>query len=275
MASVTRRVSPQAFLRMKASGDRIAVLTGYDASDARLLDGAGIDVILVGDSIGNVRLGYPDTTYVTMKDMLKAVKSVASTKPKALVVADMPIHSFDNNRLAIASANSFIHAGADAVKLEGGVGAAPAIRAVVASSVPVMGHIGLTPQTDRKPIVEGRDDAEAIGLLADAKALEDAGAFSMVVELTDAQVGRRITESVSVPTIGIGAGPHMDGQVLVLDDLLGWTDFSRFPSGRPPRFLGDFWDRTDPDATVRQYIRKVRDGTYPSDSESYHVYEKR
>ncbi|HHQ45064.1 MAG TPA: 3-methyl-2-oxobutanoate hydroxymethyltransferase, partial [Candidatus Altiarchaeales archaeon] len=128
-----------------------------------------------------------------------------------------------------------------------------------------------TPQTDLKHVVEGKSRGELERLLADARALEEAGVFSIVVELADMNVTKKITETVSVPTIGIGAGPHADGQVLVLDDLVGWTDFSKFPKGRPPKFLGSGWDRSSPNACVKQYIKKVRDGSFPSEAESYSV----
>ena len=247
------RLSAADIRRMKPKSAKIAVLTGYNERDAMLLDSNGVGIILVGDSIGNVRLGYPDTTYVTMKDMLKAVGEVASAKPNALIVADMPIRSFDEPQSAIANARLFILAGADAVKLEGGLEKAAVVESLVKSGIQVMGHIGHTPQTDRRHTVEGKDERECQGLLEDAKALEAAGAFSIVVELADLNAAKRITASVSVPTIGIGAGPHTDGQVLVLDDLLGWTDFSKFPNSRPPKFLGSFWDRSSPENAVRQY----------------------
>ncbi|MFH0863422.1 MAG: 3-methyl-2-oxobutanoate hydroxymethyltransferase [Candidatus Altiarchaeota archaeon] len=260
---------------IKAMETKIAVLTGYDAEDARLLDSLGIDIILVGDSVGNVRLGYPDTTYVTLDDMVDATAEVASARPNALIVADMPIHTYDRAQDALEHAGVLIRAGAQAVKLEGGREVASIVEAVISSGVPVMGHIGHTPQTDMTHAIEGRDESEAERLISDARALDKAGVFAIVIELTDAEVAARVTESVSVPTIGIGAGPRTDGQVLVLDDLLGWTDFSKFPNGRPPKFLGDFWDRESPEHSVSQYIKKVRDGSYPSEKESYHVFGKR
>jgi 3-methyl-2-oxobutanoate hydroxymethyltransferase len=268
------RKKPEDLVRMKARGERIAVLTGYDANDATLLDNSRIDVILVGDSIGNVRLGYPDTTYVTMDDMIKAVTSVAEARQSALVIADMPIHSYGTAKQGIGNAKRLIACKADAVKIEGGVEVKEIVKAIVTSKIPVMGHIAHTPQTDKKHVVEGRNEDEAKNLLEDAIALEMAGAFSIVIELADSSVAKRITEALSIPTIGIGAGPHTDGQVLVLDDLLGWTDFSKFPQGRPPKFLGVGWDRRNPESTVKEYIQKVKAKAYPTELESYQVYNK-
>jgi len=265
------RVTFDGLRAMKRRGERIAVLTGYDTEDATLLDAAGIDIILIGDSVGNVRLGYPDTTHVTMDDMAAATSSVASAEPSAMVVVDMPIHSYETPETALANANQLISLGADAVKLEGGTEVAGIVRKLTQAGLEVMGHIAHTPQTDRRHVIEGRTKSEAEGLLCDAKSLEETGVFSVVIELADSQVAGRITDAVSVPTIGIGAGPHTDGQVLVLDDLVGWTDFSKFRNGKAPTFLGSGWDRRSPEATVKQFIRKVKDGTYPSEKESYNV----
>jgi 3-methyl-2-oxobutanoate hydroxymethyltransferase len=260
------------FAAMKRRGEKITVLTGYDGKDAALLDSAGIDAILVGDSIGNVRLGYQDTTWVTMDDMVRATTSVSCSEPSAMVVVDMPIHSYETPESALINADRLLSAGADAVKLEGGTQSAKVVEELTRSGTQVMGHIAYTPQTDLKPRVEGRNEDEARRLLDDAIALQKSGVFAIVIELADSEVAKRITEAIAAPTIGIGAGPYTDGQVLVLDDLLGWTDFSRFPHGLPPHFLGTDWDRSNPESTVRQYIKKVRDGTYPSEKESYRVF---
>ena len=153
--------------------------------------------------------------------------------------------------------------------------AAMVVAALIKAGIAVMGHIGHTPQTDKAHTIRGRSEEEVRILLEDAKALEKAGVFSIVIELADATVAGRITDSVTVPTIGIGAGPRTDGQVLVLDDLLGWTDFSKFPNSKPPKFVGDFWDRESPENTVREYIKKVKDDTFPGVRESYDVYGKK
>ncbi|MBD3387934.1 MAG: 3-methyl-2-oxobutanoate hydroxymethyltransferase [Candidatus Altiarchaeales archaeon] len=257
---------------MKAGGERIAVITGYDSRDRELLDSAGVDVILVGDSIGNVRLGYPDTTHVTLEDMMKAAADVTSEKANALVVVDMPIHTYDTFEDAVKNAKRLVDAGGEAVKLEGGSEVADMVKAIVDSGVDVMGHIAHTPQTEKKHRIKGRDEEDAGKLIGDARALEEAGAFAIVIELADPEVAGRVTESVGVPTIGIGAGPRTDGQVLVLDDLVGWTDFSRFPGGRKPRFIGE-WDTSSPEKAVGDFINKVKERAFPSEMECYSVYK--
>jgi len=254
---------------MKRAGMKIAVLTSYQEADARLVDRAGVDVILVGDSGGTVLLGYPDTTHVKMDDMLWMTSSVAKAKTRAMVVGDMPLHSYDTPEYAIKNAKKFKEAGADVVKLEGGVEKKEIVKAIVAAGIPVMGHIAHTPQTDIKHLIEGKTAAEEEMLLADAKALEEAGVFAIVIELADTTVAQNITKAVKVPTIGIGAGPYTDGQVLVLDDLIGLTDPSKFPSGRLPKFVGE-WPK-DPALAVRQFIEKVRKGRFPGPNESYSV----
>lgn len=257
---------------MKRTGGKITMLTSYQTEDARLVDKAGVDVILVGDSGGMVLLGYPDTTFVTMDDMLWMTKSVVKASPRALVVGDMPIHSYDTPDSGVKNAKKFIEAGADVVKLEGGVEMKGIVRAIVTAGIPVMGHIAHTPQTDKVHKIEGRTPAEEGKLLADAKALADAGVFAMVIELADKTVSQKITKSIKVPTIGIGAGPHTDGQVLVLDDLIGLTDPSKFPSKKLPKFVGE-WPE-DPLQAVNQFIEKVRKGTFPGAGESYNVMQR-
>lgn len=262
-------ISVSDLAEMKRAGRKITVLTAYQTEDALLVDRAGVDVILVGDSGGMALLGYADTTHVTLDDMLWMTRSVANANTRALVVGDMPIHSYDTPDTAVENARKFIKAGADVVKLEGGVEKKDIVKAIVSAGIPVMGHIAHTPQTDRRHVIEGKTLAEEGKLLADAKALEEAGVFAIVIELADAAVSKKITESVRIPTIGIGAGPHTDGQVLVLDDLLGLTDPAKFPSGRLPKFVGE-WPK-DPASAVKQYIEKVRSGAFPGPSESYSV----
>jgi 3-methyl-2-oxobutanoate hydroxymethyltransferase len=246
-------------------------LTGYDGKDAVLLDECGVDIILVGDSLGNVRLGFQDTKSVTMEHMALAVNDVASARPKAKIVADLPLGSYDNRVDGLSNALRLLSCGADAVKLEGGRAVADTVSHITDAGADVMGHIGHTPQTDVGHRIRGKTESEALGLIDDAVSLEDAGAFALVLELVDADVAGRVTDAVGIPTIGIGAGAHVGGQVLVLDDLLGWTDFSGFPRGQPT-FIGGGWDRSSPENAVRDYVRRVKEGSFPSDDECYRVY---
>ncbi len=203
---------------------KIAALTAYDYPFTRLLDEAGIPLILVGDSLGMVVLGYPDTTQVTMADMEHHTRAAARAQPRALLAADLPIHSYRTPEEAVANARRLLAAGAEAVKAEGGVAIAPQVRAIVAAGIPFLGHIGMLPQhvvEEGGYHVKGREVAEREALLADARALAEAGAFAMVLELVAAPVTRAITTAVPVPTIGIGAGPDCDGQILVSNDLVG------------------------------------------------------
>ena len=204
---------------MKQRGEKIAALTSYDFFTTKLLDEAGIPLILVGDSLGMVVLGYENTRSVTMEDMLHHVRAVARAKPAAVVVADMPYRTYETDEQAVANARRFAEAGADAVKLEGAV--VPQIRAVVAAGIPVLGHIGLLPQSAAQYKMEGRTPESAARLVRDAQAVEAAGAFAMVVECVVPEVAGQITRAVRIPTIGIGSGPDCDGQILVVHDLLG------------------------------------------------------
>ena len=209
---------------MKTHGEKIAMLTAYDYPTARLLDESGVDILLVGDSLGMVVLGYPDTTFVTMEEMLHHVRAVARAGTKAPVLADLPIGTGDTPELAVANARRLIDAGATAVKIEGGASHAPQVAALVAAGIPAMAHIGMMPQRVRIEggyRVKGKTPEDAARLLADARAAEQAGAFGLLLELVQADTARLISESVAIPTIGIGAGPHCDGQVLVTPDLIG------------------------------------------------------
>ena len=209
---------------MKERREKIAVLTAYDYPTARLLDEGGIDVILVGDSVGMVVLGYPDTTLVTMEEMLHHTRAAARGVQRALILADLPIASYDTPEQAVANSRRLLAAGAHAVKLEGGASHEPQIRALAAAGIAVMAHIGMQPQRVRIEggyRVKGKTPEEAERLLADAAAVQDAGAFGLLLELVKSDVAARITASVAIPTIGIGAGPECDGQVLVLHDLIG------------------------------------------------------
>lgn len=215
---------------MKARGEKLAALTAYDFPMTRLLDEAGIPLILVGDSLGMVVLGYPDTTHVTMTEMEHHVRAAARAKPRALLAADMPFHSYDTVADAVANAKRLAAAGAEAVKAEGGLDILEQVRAIVTSGIPFLGHLGMLPQhvlEEGGYHVKGKTEPEHQRLLADANALAKAGAFAVVLELITPRVARELTQQIPIPTIGIGAGPDCDGQILVTPDLLGmlpWFD---------------------------------------------------
>ena len=215
---------------MKARGAKFAALTAYDFPMTRLLDEAGIPLILVGDSLGMVVLGYPDTTHVTMTEMEHHVRAAARAKPLALLAADMPYQSYNTVADALANAKRLAAAGAEAVKAEGGLDILEQVRAIVASGIPFLGHLGMLPQhvlEEGGYHVKGKTEPEHQRLLADADALAKAGAFAVVLELVTPQVAKELTRQIPIPTIGIGAGPDCDGQILVTPDLLGmlpWYD---------------------------------------------------
>jgi 3-methyl-2-oxobutanoate hydroxymethyltransferase len=213
------------FRARKRCGERLAVLTAYDYPTARLLDENGIDIILVGDSLGMVVLGYPDTTEVKFEEMLHHTRAVARGVKRALLVSDLSIGTYDTPEMALANAKRLLEAGAHAVKLEGGATHVAQIEAIVKHGIPLMAHIGMLPQSVRKEggyKVKGRSLAEAERLIADARAVESAGAFSVVLEIVAPETARQITQAVEIPTIGIGSGEHCDGQVLVTHDLIGF-----------------------------------------------------
>jgi 3-methyl-2-oxobutanoate hydroxymethyltransferase len=215
----------------KGRRERIAALTAYDYPMARLLDEAGVPLLLVGDSLGMVVLGYPDTTHVTLAEMRHHVAAVARAKTKALVVADLPYHTYDAPEVAVVNAQVLIGAGAEAVKLEGGLEVVPQIRAIRRAGIEVMGHIGMLPQHVKEEggyKIKGRSKTDKERLLADGLALQEAGVFSLVMELVEAEAAREVTASLHIPTIGIGSGTHCDGQILVTHDLVG-----AFPWFRP------------------------------------------
>jgi 3-methyl-2-oxobutanoate hydroxymethyltransferase len=214
----------QDFRETKKRGEKITALTAYDYPTARLLDESGIDIILVGDSLGMVVLGYEDTTEVTLSEMVHHTRAAARGVKRALLVGDLPIHSYDDAAQAVSSARALIEAGAQAVKLEGGASHVAQIEAIIADGIPVMGHIGMLPQSVREEggyKVKGRTQGEAEALLADAAAVEKAGAFAVVLEIVAPDAARRITTALEIPTIGIGSGSHCDGQILVTHDLIG------------------------------------------------------
>ncbi len=262
MARATRMTVPE-LVSWKAQGRKIPVLTCYDFTMARILDRCGIPILLVGDSLGQVILGYDSTLPVTLADVLHHTRAVARARPGGLVVADMPFLTFQvSPESALTAAGRLVsEGGADAVKVEGGERSVPAIRQLVTAGIPVMGHLGLTPQSILVfggYGVRGRGAEEGARMRADARALEEAGCFSIVLESIPAPLAREITAAVSIPTIGIGAGPHCDGQVLVLYDMLGlFTEFK-------PRFVRRFLDGAGViEAALREYVAAVEEGSFP------------
>ena len=254
---------------MKRNGEKITMLTSYDYSLARLVDAAGIDVILVGDSASNVMAGNESTVPITLEHMIYHAQCVVNGVERALVVVDMPFGSYQgDSKTALDSAIRIMkESGGHSVKLEGGVEVVESIERILTAGIPVMGHLGLTPQSIYKfgtYTVRAKGNTEAEKLIEDAKALEAAGCFAIVFEKIPAELAKRVSEELTIPTIGIGAGIDCDGQVLVLHDMLGITkDFS-------PRFLRRYADLGDSiDGAVKAYISDVRDKTFPSDDESY------
>lgn len=249
----------------KAEGRRFPMLTAYDFPTARILDEAGIPVLLVGDSVGNNVLGYPNTLPVTMEEMLHHTRAVVRGAKNALIVGDMPFLSYQPSiEEGIRNAGLFVKAGAHAVKVEGAQ--VELTGRLTELGIPVMGHVGLTPQFIHALggyRVQGRTEEAAIRLRQQAEALEKAGIFSLVLEGVPSSVGKAITEAVSVPTIGIGAGPHTDGQVLVVNDLLGLNEWT-------PKFVKVYANlREEMDRAVRQYASEVEAGTFPNQAHSY------
>jgi 3-methyl-2-oxobutanoate hydroxymethyltransferase len=251
-------------------GDPLVMVTAYDAPSARAVDGAGVDMILVGDSVAMVVLGYDDTLHVTVDDMAHHTAAVARTEPHALVVADLPWMSYHLSRDdTVANAAQLVRAGAGAVKLEGGRKRVDAVHAILDAEIPVMGHIGLTPQSIHAFggfKVQGKTLDAARAIVDDASALADAGCFAIVLECVPDAVARLVTDTIAVPTIGIGAGRHCDGQVLVFHDLLGLEDRMR------PKFVRRYAElgATAVDAVTR-FAADVRAGTFPSSEETYHA----
>ncbi len=214
----------QDFRAKKKRGERITALTAYDYPTARLLDEEGIEIILVGDSLGMVVLGYEDTTQVTLDEMLHHTRTAARAVRQALLVGDLPIHTYDTPEQAVATARALCGAGAQAVKLEGGASHVPQIEAIVQAGIPLMAHIGMLPQSVREEggyKLKGRTEAEAAILLRDAQTVEAAGAFAVVLEIVSAETARKISAALAIPTIGIGSGDACDGQILVTHDLIG------------------------------------------------------
>ena len=257
------------FQEKKAAAEKITVLTAYDAAMARLLHQADVDMLLVGDSLGMVVLGYDSTVPVTMEQMLHHCAAVRRGAPEAFVVGDMPFGSYQcDSSEAVRNAIRLVkEAGCDAVKLEGGTEVVAVVQRIVTAGVPVMGHIGLTPQTASQLggyKVQGRDLPGARKMLADARALQKSGVFAMVLECVPSELAALITEQVAVPTIGIGAGTECDGQVLVISDLLGM--YEKFV----PRFVKQYAHLAPQMlAAVQQYVGEVRQGKFPSTDQSF------
>lgn len=266
-----KKKTVQTFISKKAKGEKITVLTAYDYFIARLMDEAGIDSVLVGDSASNVIHGHSSTLPITMDTMVVHTAAVARGAKAALIIADMPFLSFQPSvKTAILNAGRFLkEGGAEAVKIEGGIEMIPTIKRVIECGIPVMGHIGLTPQSIHRfggPKVQGREQKSRAYLMESALALQEAGCFSMVLELMESKIAAEITAALdTAATIGIGAGPNCDGQVLVINDILGLRE-----EGFKPKFLREYANLTPIiSEAVRKFIADVRDGQYPNDDESY------
>lgn len=264
-----RVVTTKTVMTMKRAGEKIAMLTAYDFLTARYLDQVGIDIILVGDSVGNVVQGHETTLPVTVDDMIYHAKAVKRAVKNALIVVDMPFMSYQNTiEEAVRNCGRVMkEVGVGAVKLEGGEYVEGIVRHLVKIGIPVMGHLGLTPQAINRfgtYEVRAQDKHEAAQLLRDAKILSDAGVFSVVLEKIPAGLARKVTAAISVPTIGIGAGPHCDGQVLVVHDMLGLTEEFR------PRFVRRYSEMADTmRGAFRRYISDVKSKQFPTMKESY------
>ncbi len=263
------RITPVEIKNRKLTGPRLTMLTAYDYSFAGLIDAIGIDMILVGDSLGMVMLGYDSTVPVTMEEMLHHCKAVNRAVKKAMVIGDMPFMSYQiSEDEAVRNAGRFLkEAGCDAVKLEGGSSLSSVIKKIVSAGIPVMGHVGLTPQTASSLggfKVQGRDMKEAERIYEDALAVSEAGAFSLVLECVPAELAGLITESIDIPTIGIGAGPKCDGQVLVTHDMLGL--FEKFT----PSFVRKYCNLAPQiKEALSHYKEQVEAGEFPSNEESF------
>ncbi len=264
-----KKVTTHALQAMKNKGEKISMLTAYEYSMARILDEAGTDILLVGDSASNVIAGHETTLPITLDQMIYHASSVVRAVDRALVVVDLPFGSYQGNSMkALDSAIRIMkESGGHAVKLEGGSEVQESISRILSAGVPVMGHLGLTPQSIYKfgtYTVRAKEEAEATKLKEDAKLLEELGCFAVLMEKIPAQLAKEVTDSLQVPTIGIGAGPHVDGQVLVTHDLLGITkDFQ-------PRFLRRYLDLYEEiKGAVQHYIKDVKEQDFPNDSEQY------
>lgn len=268
-ASEVKRITTNTLLKMKASGKKISMLTAYDFSFAKIFDAAGIDVLLVGDSASNVMAGHETTLPITLDQMIYHASSVIRGARRSLVVVDLPFGSYQSNSdIALASAIRIMkETGAHAIKLEGGEDVLDSVKRIISAGIPVMAHLGLTPQSIYKfgtYSVRAKEEEEANKLRADAKLLEAAGCFAIVLEKIPATLASEVSKSIHIPTIGIGAGPHCDGQVLVMHDMLGInTEFK-------PRFLRQYLNLHEQiTGAIEQYISDVRTNSFPNEQESY------
>ncbi|PWH82568.1 3-methyl-2-oxobutanoate hydroxymethyltransferase [Algibacter marinivivus] len=264
-----KRITVKTLVDMKANGEKISMLTAYDYTMAKIVDGAGIDVILVGDSASNVMAGHETTLPITLDQMIYHASSVVRAAHRSLVVVDLPFGSYQSDpKEALRSAIRIMkESGGHSVKLEGGKEVKESIKRILNAGIPVMGHLGLTPQSIYKfgtYTVRAKEEQEAEQLLEDAKMLERIGCFAIVLEKIPAELAKQVAESVSIPIIGIGAGPHVDGQVLVLHDMLGMThEFN-------PRFLRRYLSMYDEMTTaISQYVDDVKSQDFPNESEQY------
>lgn len=264
-----KKITTHTLQRMKAAGEKIAMLTAYDYSFAKIFDQAGIDVILVGDSASNVMAGHETTLPITLEHMIYHASSVIRGVNRSLVVVDLPFGSYQSNsEIALASAVRIMkETGAHAVKLEGGEEEVECVKRIVSAGIPVMGHLGLTPQSIYKfgtYNVRAKEEAEANKLKRDAKLLEEAGCFGIVLEKIPATLAKEVTDSLTIPTIGIGAGRHCSGQVLVMHDMLGInTEFK-------PRFLRQYLNLFEQvTGAIQHYVKDVKDKDFPNEAESY------
>ena len=246
--------------------EKITVLTGYDSTMVTLCE--QVDVILVGDSAGMVMLGYDNTTLVTMDDMIRFTTAAKNARKNSLIVSDLPINSYKNEKDAITNSLKLIQAGADAVKLEGGKEVAEIIRAITESKIPVMGHLGLLPQTAEKYTVQGKTRENAIQLIEDAKIITESGVFTIVLEMVTSQVAKIITEKITVPTIGIGSGKDCDGQVLVVHDMLGLFEKIK------PKFAKRYLSLSEEIRNaVKSYVTDVKKGNFPTNKNEFQMDE--
>ena len=269
LVSDERKVTTRRFIEMKQKGEKISMLTSYDFTTAGIVDRAGIDGILIGDSASNVMLGNTTTLPITVDQMIYHARAVVNGVKRALVVCDMPFGSYQiGSHDGVSNAIRIMkESGCDALKLEGGEEILPTVKRILDAGIPVMGHLGLTPQSINKfgtYAVRAKEEREAEKLLNDARLLAETGCFAVVLEKVPAALAKQVTEEISVPTIGIGAGNHCDGQILVVADMLGMTQ------GFSPRFLRRYADlnsvMTD---AVGQYVTDVKSGDFPNESESY------
>jgi 3-methyl-2-oxobutanoate hydroxymethyltransferase len=267
--SEIKRVTTHTLQWMKNNHEKISMLTAYDYSMAKILDASGIDVLLVGDSASNVMAGNSTTLPITLEHMIYHAQSVMNAIERCLVIVDLPFGSYQgNSKKALESAIRIMkETGAHGIKLEGGIDECESIKKIVSAGVPVMGHLGLTPQSINKfgtYSVRAKEADEAKQLVTNALALQDAGCFSIVLEKIPAQLGKAVAEQLKIPIIGIGAGNHVDGQVLVMHDMLGITkDFS-------PKFLRRYLDLyTEISNATKNYIKDVKEGTFPNENEQY------